>query len=512
MDRLNAVARSLDAGSAADEVGSVDRLRATIAAVRSHIERNAEISSQTPAGRTSEFWTALLRDRSGYPDINGMMVFRRAGHAYGVGDDRQGNEKREREYCARMHHIFRRMVSAEFVARLSESAFGSPFVYEHDGIVRSASFWINAATTYRVTDFIRRFGKRGPLRVLEIGAGWGACVHQLHDAVDVESCAIVDLPENLYLSTIYLSNALPDRRLELVDARGPVITAIRKRTLVACLPATIERLRTTFDLILNSFSLQEMALESVRAYLEWIETVLADDGIFVSLNAHAKAGVRNPSDYGFGRFHIHHWGVFRKSPPGFLNTIPYEVVLGRRSLESPVYDPSSQDALGWLIQLGLDDDLQPLCTAFAAGSLDQGQERLLSAYNQFFAAETDTARERSLAALERHDGSAIWPYISAHQALVTHDYPACGRLIAEACSRGLGGFARIRAEVMLAALERKNASRLASLLRGGEGERAALQPVDGLDIALAYPEAAAIASTGDLGPMIDQTNRLLRRN
>src|SRR5262249_45833215 len=160
-----------------------------------------------------------------------ILVCRRAGHTLGAGDDPQGSLDRERGYSERMHHIFRRMVGREFVASLPETSFGAPLVFEHDGVHRSANFWMNAATTHRVSELLGRYGKRGPLRVLEIGPGWGACVYMLHRALDIESYTIIDLPENLYISTIHLGTRLPDRRLTFIDVVGDAIREIPQRSI-----------------------------------------------------------------------------------------------------------------------------------------------------------------------------------------------------------------------------------------------------------------------------------------
>ena len=452
-------------------------------------------SAATAAGQVSEFWTEVIADRKNFPGLNEIMTFRRDGFAYGIGDDRQGSFDREREYSERVHHIFRRMVSGEFVGTIPETSFGAPLVFEHDGIYRSASFWVNAATTARVQEFVERFGKRGPLRVLEIGSGWGACAYQLHHVLNVESYTLVDLPQNLQISAIHLATVLPERSLEFVDVVGPPVMAPRSGSIVACLPGALDRLQGKYDLILNSFSLQEMTIEAVTAYINWIKASLGEDGIFVSLNSHAKAGVREPADYRYGTFHIHHWDVFRQSPSGFYNTIPYEVVLGPRDLESASISPEAQNGLGWLMQLGLDSDLRPLAAALLTGK----EVKLLTDFSRFFAAKSDAERESALEDATRNDATPISPFVAAHLALVKGDYGFFRAMLQEACRRGLSGFANIRAQVMLAGFTRASSHPMA------------LPQIDGLDAAFAYPEVAAIVQTGDLAPIVAQANRIFQR-
>ena len=480
-------------------MNTVDDLRVTFEQVTNVIQRNAALSEASVAGRVSEFWRDVFAERPNFPDLNQLMVFRREGFAYGIGDDRQGSIERERAYSERMYRIFSRMVDLDLVRKIPESTFGAPLLFQHDGIERSASFWINAATSQRVKDFVGRFGKRGPLRVLEIGAGWGACAYQLHRMMEIESYVVVDLPNNLHISSVYLATTLPDRRTEIIDIAGGPVTDIAANTIVGCLPATLPRLQAKFDLVLNSFSLQEMSLDTVKVYIDWIADALADDGLFVSLNSHGKAGVRLPSDYGYDKFHLYHWNVFRLSPSGFLNTIPYEVVAGRRKPGSPSYPTATQDGLGGLMQLGLDRNLDVFSSALVSGSLDAEQSRLLDGYAGFFAAASDIDRKTILASLRAVDASAIWPYVRAHLALVEGDVRACLDLFAEARRRDLAGFASVRANVLCAGLSRK---------RGAPQ----LLEADGFDPVAAYPEVSAIIETGDVSPMINQANRIFRRN
>ncbi len=476
-----------------------DDLKARIEFVRGAIERNAAASSATDAGKTSGFWADVLADRRNWPDLNEICVFRRGDFTHGIGDEHQPDYEREKERSARLQHIFRRMVSSQFVAGLPEPTFGAPLVFEHDDVARSTSFRLNAATTKRVIELLDIFGRKGPLRVLEIGAGWGGGLLQLHHLLDIESCVIVDLPQNLYLSTIYLATVLPKRRLRMLDVAGELVEEIERGTITACLPGSIGRICSRFDLVVNAFSLQEMDLESVRAYIAWIAMVLSDEGIFISLNSHAKAGVRRPSDYGFDKFHIHHWGVFRMSPPGYFNTIPYEVVVGRRRIETPLYSTDVQDALGWLMQLGLDRDLAGLCGRFAAGTLGIEDRALLASYTRFFCAQNDADRRHALQDASKIDRTPISQFVSAHFALLCGDLESSRGLLIAACSRGLSGFARVRAEVLLAGMA------------GGASTAPGPAPIDELDAAYAYPEVASMLATGDLGPAIDHAERILRQ-
>lgn len=476
---------------------SFDDLAPKIAKLRGFIERNAEKSSKTPAGRTSEFWSEIFGARGNFPDINQFAVFRREGNAAGVDHEALASLEAERAYHKRMAHQFRRLVPAEYIASIPESTLGAPYVFEQDGVNRSAAFWIQSGTSRRVLDFVEQFGPSRPLRVLEIGGGIGMCAYHLHAKTQIESYLIVDLKENLYLSSLYLSSLLPDRGLELHEMDGGALDDFAPKTLNFCFPGTIDRIHAKFDLVINSFSMHEMTLENVQTYMAWIGTVLADDGIFVSLNSHGKAGVRKPTDYGYGNFHVHHWGVFRQTPLAYFNTIAYEVVIGKRRPSSPQYSQSAQDALGCLMQLGLEGELKPLCDAMIAGTLDENQHKILDAYDRFFKAKTDAAREAALMDAEKRDTSAIAPFVRAHLALTNGDTDGCGVLLRMSLERGLGDFAKIKTGILLATIARQ------------KGQALPLLSLDGLDLGIGFPEAEEIARNGELFQLEEQAARLL---
>jgi putative sugar O-methyltransferase len=476
---------------------SFDDLASKIAKLRTFIDRNAEKSSKTPAGRTSEFWSEIFDARGNFPDLNQFAVFRREGNAAGVDHEALVSREAERAYHERMAHQFRRLVPTDYVASIPESTLGAPYVFEKEGISRSAAFWIQSGTSRRVLDFIEQFGPKRPLRVLEIGGGIGMCAYHLHVKTQIESYLIVDLKENLYLSSLYLSSLLPERGWELHEMDGDPLQGFKPQTLNFCFPGTIDRIGAKFDLVINSFSMHEMTLENVQTYIHWISTILADDGIFVSLNSHGKAGVRKPTDYSYGDFHIHHWGVFRQTPLAYFNTIAYEVVIGKRRASSPQYPQSAQDALGCLMQLGLESELEPFSNAMTAGTLDDNQREILDAYRRFFSADSDQAREAALVEAEKRDRSAIAPFVRAHFVLTNGDVESCSDLIRKSVDMGLGDFAKVKAGVLLTTIARQ------------KGQTLPLLSLDGLDVMIAFPEAGEIAKNGDLFRLEEQAARLL---
>ncbi len=469
---------------------SIDMISEHLNNVCTLIEREMATSAHTVMGRTSPFWSSLFDERPNFPDITAFLGFRRDNFGYGMADERQGDLDRERDHFYRNRDIFRFNVQSDRMRMLDEPALGAPYAFEADGLVRSAAFWTNAATACRVHDFIEWFGPTDrPLTVLEIGAGWGAAAYQLHHMLDVRSYAIVDLPQNLLLSTVYLASTL-GRALTLVSQAGEALKQLPEKSVCGLLPSALPRLTGSFDLILNSFSLQEMEADTVEAYLDWIGTALATDGIFVSFNSHGKAGIRRPSQYRYERFAVRHIGMFRRFPSGFLNTIPAELVLQRRGGEVAI-DAMAIESLCVLFQLGLGDNLIPYADALITGSLALERVHYLHALLATFSSDP-AQRHKALSDIPAGD-LAIKSYLHAHHLLTTGATETAKVCLQAAIDQGLAGFARLRAETILAIIDgRKTVPALA----------------DRPDVA-SYPEAMRMLEQGDLAPILRQYERIM---
>ncbi len=430
---------------------SLSSLEAAISQVRDLIEADGANSAKTVFGRTSSFWGRIFDKRSNFPDVNQFVGFRRADFGHGMADERQGGADKEAAHAARAFEIYRQSVDPREVAQLDESPLGAPYVFEHAGIVRSAAFWTNSVTALRVGALARELGLAGrPLRILEIGAGWGLAAHLLHQLLDVEHYAIVDLPENLCLSVPYLSAVL-DRPIQAVEMGAGQISTLRPGVIAGALPGAVGNIKAQFDIVLNSFSLQEMDLEAVDAYTDWIDRTLSPDGLFLSFNSHGKAGVRMPSQYLSKSLSLQQMRMFRRYPAGLFNTIPYEMVFtrsaGKAGMESRL-----MDCLGCLMQFGLDEDLSPLQSAIEKPESDvKGATEDLTG---FFSPDP-SARRRALTPRVEQLMPGVFHYLDGLDGFALGDNSRAIRAFDAALGNGLAGFAKLRACIQLAILRRR---------------------------------------------------------
>lgn len=147
-------------------------------------------------------------------------------------------------------------------------------------------------------DLFRRHGlissaNKDPQRkfVLEIGAGYGGLAHHLSSIQKNVTYVIVDLPETLIFSASYLSLHNPGKRIYVYDQSsfaGLVKSDDFKSYDFVLIPTyKLDELRgLKFDLVINIGSLQEMRIDQVNTYLDFIASTCK--GAFYSYNQDAQ--------------------------------------------------------------------------------------------------------------------------------------------------------------------------------------------------------------------------------
>ncbi|WP_176538857.1 putative sugar O-methyltransferase [Rhizobium sp. J15] len=475
---------------------SIQKLKSNFSLVQDLIDTEAKKSAATVWGRTSEFWEGIFSERSNFPSMVDFLAFRRGDFGYGMADERQGELAREEEHARRTSEIFRQTVDPRRIGELDESSLGAPFVFENFGALRSAAFWTNATTAIRIRDLVQRHhaSPANTLSVLEIGAGWGCVSDLLHQLLEIGSYTIIDLPENLFLSTNYVA-ATRDVRLVPLRITGPKIQSIAPGSLAFGLPGCLPVIDHKYDVIINSFSLQEMDLATVKGYFSWIADILAPGGIFLSFNSHGKAGVLKPSDYPLSGFRIRELGMFRVYPSGLLNTIPYEMVLSAAPDDAGC-DENTLDVLGCLMQFGLGDDLKDICASFVAGDIDKDTQSALNDLGGFFSSSRSD-RAKALTKRAEQMLPAITSYLRAMDAFAAGEMAAAKIAFSEALRLRLSGFAKLRACAHMAIIDRR--------------KELALWDED-FHALFAYPELKRILEASDGGPFKLQFEKIVSVN
>jgi putative sugar O-methyltransferase len=410
---------------------------------RAYVE---SIGKRGPTDDVSGFWAQHFSDRPNFPSFNDMLVMRRGGFTYGVGEVTPADdEDAERAWAEATWHVARASAPDLDLAAWPESPVGAPRTFELGGQRHSGSAVINALTSHRIVTWCRRFGLERPLRVLEIGPGYGQGPLQLIGRIKISTYAVCDLPENLFLSSFYLQASQSELPVSFV-----AVDEVAERGVIFTTPPDLERLRGPFDLVVNAYSLQEMNLQSVLTYYRFIAANLAEDGFFYSLNSHGKAGVRVPSDYPTELFDVAHLGPMRRFPFQLFATEPYELVLRRG--QGRRFWKDGFDSVGRLLQFGFQDELSAICDGLARESLGDGERSWLQGVAAALTGPKHDRRD-GLEKMEQNDVSpAVTALLRAFVAFALGESALVEMPLQEALAGLSPSGARVRALVVLAAV------------------------------------------------------------
>lgn len=413
----------------------------------------------SPADRVSAFWASAFADekRVNYPDFNSMLVMRR-GATYPMADSPHDTDPSdERKAATAAYRVMSHTVPRDYLQSIDESAIGSPLCFDFDGATLSAAAIVNALTSYRITRWCEStLDRPGGLRVLEIGAGYGQAAAQLMRRLPIRHYVVCDLPENLFLSSYYLQANFPRKSVAFVRS-GERADASAELTFLV--PAFLESLQEPFDLIVNSYSFQEMTRASVHEYFAFASRALAPGGLLYSLNAHGKSEIDMPSDYPLDGFQLAGLTPVRRFPHHHVfATNPYEMVLVRAETAQP---PASDefklhlDAIGGTVQMGVDAELTALVDDFVACRGEASTRRWLSAIGRFWRTKEVAAKERALAeAAETGVHSGVVTYLRGCVAFATGAREDARRDLEQATHELTNGHAGALAALMLSWLAR----------------------------------------------------------
>ena len=237
----------------------------------------------------SGFWKSLLNKRTNFPDEVNLKNFLSNDSSHGYGDI----VGQRNILGLNSDDIFKRFVDTivpetplEFLSSFIEPDFGGAIRHHYKGVNCSVIFLHNIPTTYRV----QKLPLKNGLRVLEIGAGFGGVAYQLNQILDIKKYTIVDIPESLYLSYLYLSENT--KKTCVFSSQEKIENGFE-----FAMPDQLHNVDTQFDLIINTISMGEMDLQMVEIYKKFIDERLASEGFFFLINTHGKAGIKKPSQY-----------------------------------------------------------------------------------------------------------------------------------------------------------------------------------------------------------------------
>ena len=139
--------------------------------------------------------------------------------------------------------------------------------------------------TYYYYNIIRGFIEFGPNPVItEIGAGNGNLVSLLYHSLTGARCVIIDLPETICLSSIFVQDVFPEAKICLPHEIN-ADTDFNAYDFVFITPKQTDLLAdNSVDLAINTASFHEMTHPQIAEYFGLIQRITKDGGHFFTTN------------------------------------------------------------------------------------------------------------------------------------------------------------------------------------------------------------------------------------
>lgn len=172
------------------------------------------------------------------------------------------------------HHmdVWRALVDGEpGLAEAAMPPIGNPYGYDVDGHIINWNSFVNHTRAFRALRLLE--DEPRPL-LAEIGGGFGGYAYQLLRTNRPLTYMNFDLPENLLISSYYLSVAFPDKKILLYDSDSMSLdrSTLEQYDAVLMPNFMLPRLQDScVDLFLNTISFSEMEHATICEYFSQID-------------------------------------------------------------------------------------------------------------------------------------------------------------------------------------------------------------------------------------------------
>jgi putative sugar O-methyltransferase len=123
------------------------------------------------------------------------------------------------------------------------------------------------------------------LSAIEIGPGTGLLALAIKQLLPNSALVLVDLPETFAFSSIFLTMVLPESRFVFLDGFEREPDSWREYDFTLITPEAARRLpSTSFDLAVNTDSMQDMEPTAIRDYFTLLRRLLRPPALFYSSN------------------------------------------------------------------------------------------------------------------------------------------------------------------------------------------------------------------------------------
>ena len=378
-----------------------------------------DFESQENFDHVNPFWKNILSKRENFPSFSDTLSFLSNNSAFGLGKRPEDDLEAERKSYVDARLSVRSLQDGNIIDKFSESIIGSPKFFAENGAIGSTSFTENMMSTVRLIELVdRHLEDHDKINILEIGAGWGAVIHQLiqYYGDRINKATVCDLHENLFISSVYLQSIFPDRKVGFVPREG--VQATEAFSLNFCPPNNIDNIDVKYDLVVNMISFQEMSLDVIENYMNYIKNHLTDGGIFYSENGITVQEKSNRASKASDYLYTENFKVLnlrngaRFCPHLFWGN-KHEILLSKKLEGEPSIDAKLLDAVCYLMELRLDESITDLKTNLISGKCTDDDLILLGLVREFFSTRDERIKRSVLDKMGETQYTVVHKYILA---------------------------------------------------------------------------------------------------
>ena len=168
--------------------------------------------------------------------------------------------------------------------------------------------------------------------ICEFGGGYGSFAHKI--CIDIKCKYIsIDLPEANFLSSYYLRKCFPEKRFLLYDdvENDTIDNEQIEEVDIVIVPPWCRFINVSFDLFVNTRSMQEMKAATIKHYFDLIHSGIIEGGYLFNLNRYWKASPSGYSVYLHKHPYDDDWKVVL-SQPAWKQSGPEDLSQGHRLL------------------------------------------------------------------------------------------------------------------------------------------------------------------------------------
>ncbi|MBS0653752.1 MAG: putative sugar O-methyltransferase, partial [Verrucomicrobia bacterium] len=142
---------------------------------------------------------------------------------------------------------------------------------------------IDVMYAFGLFEKLKEISKTRPPKILEIGAGYGALAQFIKTILPNAKYTIVDIPESLVYSSLYLNLCHPTATHAFANLDDPEMAKAADFLYVSNISA--DTINDSFDLVINTLSMSEMKGEIINWYVDLIkDRWIKDGGVFFEEN------------------------------------------------------------------------------------------------------------------------------------------------------------------------------------------------------------------------------------